>query len=206
MRRVWRRRGTRKKSPGQSARLGRGWREKRKAREGYPSNYGRAVGIGIGERARARVVAGSSSRVGDVFFFIIIAVGSLRQQRSDGFQAGVARLVQWDVQDLAEVDRVGGPELIGTTQLGDSDPVFQSDASERIVRRDLSTWTTLSDKSHPTEETWSSYLVNKDGPMSLHLVGLGNGTGELRSAWSKRARQARSGAVHVLSRGLCGTT
>ncbi len=85
---------------------------------------------------RVRVRAGNRS-AGGIFFF---AVGSLGQQRSDGFQAGVARLVQWDVQDMAEVDRVGGPELIGTAQLGDRDPVFQGDASERIVRRDLATW------------------------------------------------------------------
>ena len=60
--------------------------------------------------------AGNNRRVGNAFFF---AACSLRQQRSDGFQAGVTRLVQRDVQDLAEVDRVGGPELIGATQLGD---------------------------------------------------------------------------------------
>lgn len=88
--------------------------------------------------------------MGNAFFFF--AAGSLRQQRSDGFQAGVTRLVQRDVQDLAEVDRVGGPELIGATQLGDRGPVFQGDAGERIVWRDLNTYvvgTTLSDKSDP---------------------------------------------------------
>lgn len=46
-------------------------------------------------------------------------------------------LVQGDVEDLTEVNRVGCPELIGTAQFSDRDTVFQGDACERIVRRDL---------------------------------------------------------------------
>lgn len=46
-------------------------------------------------------------------------------------------LVQGDVEDLAEVNRVGCPELIGTAQLRGRNTVFQGDACERIVRRDL---------------------------------------------------------------------
>jgi hypothetical protein len=46
-------------------------------------------------------------------------------------------LVQGDVEDLTEVNRVGCPELIGTAQFSDRDTVFQGDACESIVRRDL---------------------------------------------------------------------
>jgi hypothetical protein len=46
-------------------------------------------------------------------------------------------LVQGNVEDLAEVDRVRSPELIGTTQLRDRNPVSQGDASECVVWRDL---------------------------------------------------------------------
>jgi hypothetical protein len=46
-------------------------------------------------------------------------------------------LVQGDVEDLTEVNRVGCPELIGTAQFRDRNTVFQGDACEGIVRRDL---------------------------------------------------------------------
>jgi hypothetical protein len=46
-------------------------------------------------------------------------------------------LVQGHVEDLTEVNRVGCPELIGTAQFRDRDTVFQGDACESIIRRDL---------------------------------------------------------------------
>ncbi len=49
----------------------------------------------------------------------------------------MACLVQGNVEDLAEVDRVRNPELIGTAQLRDRNPVSQGDASECVVWRDL---------------------------------------------------------------------
>lgn len=67
----------------------------------------------------------------------IIALSSLRQQRSHGLKVGVPCLVQRNVEDPTEVDRVGCPELIGPAQLCDRDPVFQGDARESIVWRDL---------------------------------------------------------------------
>jgi hypothetical protein len=61
----------------------------------------------------------------------VFAVDScLRQQRSHRLQVGMVCLVQGNVEDLAEVDRVRNPELVGTAQLRDRDPVSQGDASE----------------------------------------------------------------------------
>ncbi len=46
-------------------------------------------------------------------------------------------LVQGDVEDLTEVNRVGCPELIGTAQFSDRNTVFQGDACESIAWQDL---------------------------------------------------------------------
>lgn len=46
-------------------------------------------------------------------------------------------LVQRNIEDLAEVDRIGRPELVGTSQFGDRDSVFQCNAGESVVLRDL---------------------------------------------------------------------
>lgn len=67
----------------------------------------------------------------------VVALGSLRQQRSHGLQVRVVCLVQGNIEYATEVDRVGRPELISTAQLRDRDPVFQGDARERVIRRDL---------------------------------------------------------------------
>jgi hypothetical protein len=46
-------------------------------------------------------------------------------------------LVQGDVEDLTEVNRVGCPELIGTAQFSDRNPIFQGDTCESIAWQDL---------------------------------------------------------------------
>ena len=49
-----------------------------------------------------------------------------------------------------------------------------------------------------------SYLVNKDGLMSLRLVDCGTGTGEVWGTRCECAGQSRTSAAHVMSYGLRG--
>ena len=61
-------------------------------------------------------------------------------------------LVQGNIEDTTEVNRVGRPELISTAQLRDRDPVFQGDARERVIRRDLQ------DRQHRVRRTLFYFL------------------------------------------------